>query len=374
MAGALVGVIASVALSAQTHAGTPAQRTANTPVAKPPKQAMTGLLTSDEGLSVLGAALEARYRVEAHSDCSHLVHAIYEKAGFRYSYESSWDLYAGDGSFRRVTQPQAGDLVVWPGHAGIVVSPAERTFFSALRSGLGVQAYDSVYWKSRGRPHFLRYMKAPPPALLVAAKRTPTLEPAGLRTGGAREPIATEAEDPEDVDAAEESGMRLDVSAVAAPLPSVVALTGKEPKPEQVRTALLGELRDAADALQAQDVFKLHAEVVAFARLEVRKVDIKREASWVEVRLLDLVSVTAPAGRAKKHAEIQRWSLRRKSPGNWELVLPTDAVYLPREDTVRILAHQLAGLTEGNSDAKEVSQKAQLAKWLSVLLEEPRAR
>jgi hypothetical protein len=372
LAGVLLGAISSAELVAQTRPNTqPAPRTANPSPAKAAKPSVSGSLTPDEGLAILGAALESRYKVEARSDCSHLVHAIYEKAGFHYAYESSSDLYAGEGSFRRVTQPQPGDVVVWPGHAGIVVSPLQRTFFSALRSGLGVQAYDSVYWKERGHPRFLRYLKASPEAVLVAAKRTPTLEPARLRTDGAGTPIVTEADDPEDMDAEEESGMRLDVPAVTAPLPTVVVVTGMQPKPEQVHEALLGEFRDAADALQGQDVFKLHAELVAFGRCEVRKLHLNRDSSWAEIRLVDLVSVTAPAGRAKKHAEVQRWNLRRKSAGNWQLVLPTDAVYLPREAAVRILAHQLAALTDEDSDsAASTDQKAQLARWVAVLLEE----
>jgi len=58
-----------------------------------------------------------------------------------------------------VTRPQPGDLVVWPGHVGIVVNPAERSFFSRLRSGPGVDAYDAPYWKERGEARFFRYIK-----------------------------------------------------------------------------------------------------------------------------------------------------------------------------------------------------------------------
>jgi cell wall-associated NlpC family hydrolase len=74
------------------------------------------LLSLDEGLSVLGAALESRAHLGSKSDCSHLVHAIYERAGFSYPYASSSDLYVGISEFRRVRRPQPGDLMVWPGH------------------------------------------------------------------------------------------------------------------------------------------------------------------------------------------------------------------------------------------------------------------
>lgn len=109
---------------------------------------------------MIGAALESRGRGRSKPDCSHLVHAVYERAGFPYSYMSSSDLYAGVDEFHQVTHPQPGDLVVWPGHVGIVVNPAQNTFFSSLRSGIGVESYSSSYWKDRGTPRFYRYVKA----------------------------------------------------------------------------------------------------------------------------------------------------------------------------------------------------------------------
>jgi cell wall-associated NlpC family hydrolase len=109
------------------------------------------LVNPEQGLAILGAALATKHPGRAGADCSHLVHAIYEKAGFPYTYVPSGDLFVGTDEFRRVAEPQAGDLVVWLGHAGIVVNPREHTFYSALRSGLLVQEYDSPYWKRRGR-------------------------------------------------------------------------------------------------------------------------------------------------------------------------------------------------------------------------------
>src|SRR5260370_2069155 len=139
--------------------------------AKPP---VPRILTADEGLAILGAALESRAHHDFESDCSHLVHAIYERAGFPYSYQPSSTLYAGNDDFRRVARPQPGDLVVWPGHVGIAVNPAQRSFFSALRSGLGVDSYDSPYWRERGRPRFFRYVTDVPVAIQVASSSRET--------------------------------------------------------------------------------------------------------------------------------------------------------------------------------------------------------
>jgi len=116
-------------------------------------------LTPDDGLAVIAAALDSRTHLVREPDCSHLVHAIYSRAGFPYTYTPSSDLFAGTREFQRVSRPQVGDLVVWQGHAGIVVNPAQHVFFSALRSGFGTEAYDAPYWKGRGQLRFYRYIK-----------------------------------------------------------------------------------------------------------------------------------------------------------------------------------------------------------------------
>ena len=124
------------------------------------REAGSVTLTQDDGLSVLAAALEARGSGARPRDCSHLVHTIYNRAGFSYPYASSSDLYTGTDDFQRVAQPQPGDLAVWKGHVGIVVNPAQGLFFSRLRTGSGIESYDDQYWKRRGPVRFYRYILA----------------------------------------------------------------------------------------------------------------------------------------------------------------------------------------------------------------------
>ena len=90
-------------------------------------------------------------------DCSHFVNSLFEQVGLYYDYEPSIVLYGGSNAFRRVYKPVAGDLVVWPGHVGIVVDPNQQTFVSALNSGVKVASYASSYWRRRGRARFFRY-------------------------------------------------------------------------------------------------------------------------------------------------------------------------------------------------------------------------
>jgi hypothetical protein len=130
-------------------------------------------LTRHEGLAIVHAALHSRDR---EADCSHLVHALYERASFPYDYAPSSELYAGIDEFRRVANPQPGDLAVWFGHAGIVVNPAKHSFFSLLSSGPRVDSWDTPYWTQRGRPHFFRYLKQPASARSGSIRNT-TVKP-----------------------------------------------------------------------------------------------------------------------------------------------------------------------------------------------------
>jgi cell wall-associated NlpC family hydrolase len=116
-------------------------------------------LTRHDGQEVVAIALDRRTRMARARDCSHLVHAVYDRAGFSYPYASSDDLYRGTDDFRRVKHPQPGDLIVWRGHVGIVVNPKHREFYSFLRHGPGIDEYNTEYWKARGPVRFYRYIK-----------------------------------------------------------------------------------------------------------------------------------------------------------------------------------------------------------------------
>jgi hypothetical protein len=334
------------------------------------------LLTSDDGLAILGAALEGRYKTESRSDCSHLVHAIYEKAGFPYKYQKSADLYAGVDEFRRVTQPQPGDLIVWLGHAGIVVSPTQHTFYSSLRSGFGMQPYDSVYWKRRGRPHFFRYVKAGPQTVL-ASNRTPALKPTGFRAENDADtdpPDAGSFEEKTDLTDREPAFDDPDATNIPDPgpvptLPKTVVVYATRLKADQIGNALREQFQAFADSLETRDLLALQPAVMSFDRLEVQKLQLKGNKGTAQLRFSGAVGLAPASGHSKEHADVQRLELHRAN-GGWEVALPANATYLPRATVVRILAHQLAALTDNSQPPQSRNdQQVQLARWLNVLLE-----
>jgi hypothetical protein len=328
-------------------------------------------LTLDEGLAILGAALDSRRHAVSTSDCSHLVHALYERAGFSYAYASSTDLYEGIDVFRRVASPQPGDLAVWRGHAGIVVSPVQRSFFSLLRSGPGVDSYDSPYWKQRGRPRFFRYVKAAPNGALAASLRTANMT---LNTAEPEEPAA---EDPVS-DASEESSRktlsipRRSASTITnTTIPRVAMVHSGHPKPDEVDAAFLQSCADSEESLRGRDLFRSTQPVIVFDHFAAGKVHIAGNQGWAEVQIDEVLFFVDGKAETRRGLERQRWPLTRRDQTSWELTPPPGAIYVPQPVAVRIMSHQLAELTEQSPNpSARPQQKAELARALDTLLQE----
>jgi hypothetical protein len=328
-------------------------------------------LTGEEGLVVLGAALKSHSRPGLKSDCSHLVHAIYERAGFPYSYASSADLYTGVPEFRRVFRPQSGDLVVWPGHVGVVVNPAQSSFFSALRSGQGVDSYASAYWKERGRPHFFRYVKKASATVQVASSRTANLKPNVMASPGSQPlmPRKSNFKAAEDAEAVW-SPRGVETSPADVAVPRTQLLNSKRPTPAEVSAALERNFTETGEALQGENLLKPSRRVVVFDRLKVERVRLKREQGWADVLINGAFSLPRQDANSKKHTERQRWLLRRRSRDTWELALPSQVIYVSNGVAVRMLVHQLAILTEDASGPPDsIDAKIELAHLLSALLQ-----
>jgi hypothetical protein len=376
----LLLAVSSCLLNAQARSSSPKphpkpqtpSRKASSP---PPKLPSAQLVNPEQGLAILGAALATKHPGRAGADCSHLVHAIYEKAGFPYTYVPSGDLFVGTDEFRRVAEPQAGDLVVWLGHAGIVVNPREHTFYSALRSGLLVQEYDSPYWKRRGRPHFLRYVREQGVPLLTASNRSASLKPASLKSNGSRESTLSH-QPPEDADEPDElTGSPGEQPSLVPALPGIVSVETDRPRPDEVRAALVQHFDDVEESLEARDVLKLYPSLVAFESFEVKKIHVKGDEGWAEIQVKEPSLISTNGSRDKKFAKVQRWNLRRQAADVWAVVLPSDATYVPREVAVHLMAHQLASLTDTSPTATGSSDdKARLARLLNVLLAEAPSR
>lgn len=100
-------------------------------------------------------------------DCSHFVYQVLNAARLAVAakgaapqvvdYRSTATIEAS-GTFFPVPLPEPGDLVLWDGHVGIVVSPQRGTFVGAQTStGVAEASYTSGYWAKRSGLRFLRF-------------------------------------------------------------------------------------------------------------------------------------------------------------------------------------------------------------------------
>jgi hypothetical protein len=321
-------------------------------------------LTRREGRAILDVALDSRYHAEFAFDCSHFVHGVYARAGLPYEYASSSDLYAGIDEFRRVANPQPGDLAVWRGHAGIVVNPAQHSFFSVLRSGPGVASYNSPYWKQRGRPHFLRYVKLIPRGAPSTAIRSASWKPTVL---GNTEPHQTAADDSASNEP-ESSANLAENQPVNPQTPRVLVLNFVQHKPDQLKAAFLQACSDSEEKLRGRDLFQSAQSLVVFGAFEVKKVHIAGNQGWIDVQIDELASLTGGNADVHHRSERQRWPLVRADNRSWKLTPSRSAIYLPQHTAERLLAHRLSLLTEDASDnISGTQEKAELARLLDVL-------
>jgi hypothetical protein len=343
------------------------------------------LLTAKEGRAIVTAAREQEQPVRGAQDCSHLVHQVYALAGFDYPYASSFDLYAGSESFARVKAAQPGDLIVWPGHAGIVFDTGQHSFYSLVRSGLQTEDYEGAYWRSRGRPRFYRYVVGRRGSFEVAANRAATRGSQDVRLRDAQ-PAVEEHSDSASSTAKKSSTETSERTAAVygPPAPDVAVKVGdvpasiviaegrKQPTSDEVLEGI-SELSSAAgNVLRTDEPLTLGTPVVIYDQLAMERVEIKRDHGWAHLQIDSSLSIANAGTDVKKRSEKVRWELRRTKAG-WEAVAPLDRTYVPRDVAVRMLAAQLAQLTQSDGAARHgevvLREETQMVSLLSALLE-----
>jgi len=350
--------------------------------------ASSRLLNAQEGRAIADAARDQDQPARGAQDCSHLVHQTYLDAGFEYPYASSFELYAGSNNFERVRHPQPGDLIVWPGHVGIVLEPLRHSFYSLVSTGLEAQNYEGTYWKSRGRPRFYRY-KVENAEILTAAKAPASSRPSNSTKQQDTEAVIEErspvvASDPNRPPkmASERTKVLKDPGVLPAPVvertpfeipQSIVIVAGnKQPTNSQVAEGI-SELSNASGTiLRTDDPAKLAMPVVIFERLHVERLEVKKDHGWARVQIDARATIAGGEADNKRRRIKVRWELRKTDSG-WEAIAPADRTYVPNDVAVRNLAARLAQLTESDgADSHQESalrQESKLANLLSALLE-----
>ena len=309
---------------------------------------------------------------ESETDCSHLVHDVYERAGFVYDYVSSRELYIGSTNFTRVRVPQAGDLVVWRGHVGIVIDPKEHSFFSFVRSGPDTQFYDSPYWRSRGIARFFRYVTEKP---LHAGR---TLEAGGHLDhkppqGDSR---SSENHPPSELSKVAPARASHPVPIVDASSPTtaetsreiVLQVTGKNPSPGEVVAAFVEMNQDSGESLRTRSLNSPGKSIIVYRELRVSAVQIKGKRGTALVRIESLGTLADTQSGSQPRWREQSLEFEKTKRG-WVVNPIKDAAYVKREVALQVLSARLADLAKNmDTTPEQEREQRQIIRLLNLLV------
>jgi NlpC/P60 family len=323
-----------------------------------------------EGRRILAVIPTIDTESELETDCSHLVHHVYGQAGFPYEYLTSRELYIGSTNFTRVRSPQAGDLVVWPGHVGIVIDSKQHSFFSFVRSGPDTQFYDSSYWRSRGIARFYRYVTDKPiragrtleavdhadyqplPGDGRIAKIPPSSKLSTAATGQRSNPFSA-------VDTAS--------PIVKPPREAILQVAGKKPSAEEIAAAFVDMNQDSGETLRVRLLNGFGRPVVVYREVRVSAMKIKGKRGTALLRIESLadskdVQTGAPLRWKEQPLEFE------KTKRGWVMNPIQDVAYVKREIAVRVLSTRLAELAENTDTIPKEREQQKIMRLLNLLV------
>jgi hypothetical protein len=315
------------------------------------------LVNVNEGMKLVKTAREQKDQVKGKPDCSHLVHQIYELSGFPYPYASSLDLYDGIDNFRQVSTPRSGDLVVWRGHVGIVINSVEHTFYSSASSGFRTENYDAPYWRAQGRPRFYRYILPGPTELTAINASAPVNNSAAQsktvmvrsHTDIANEPLLG-TDLPAKVESPALSSSPSSPLNHPLTLPSsiMVVAAASRPTDKEVGEAISEFNSAAGNLLRGWPSADPKRILLVYDQLRVERIELKGDRGWASAEVKERLSIGDKGFEGKRRSERLRWELRRTRQG-WQLLAPANRAFVPRDVAVRVLAGQLAFLTQNEA-------------------------
>jgi hypothetical protein len=304
-----------------------------------------GLLSAEQGAMLVDYALQAGARLIRQPDCSHLVHIIYARAGLNYSYQPSRALYAGVEDFERVTRPQPGDLIVWRGHVGIVVSPREKTFFSSVRSGIITESWKEEQWLRRGRPRFLRYRIGPESDLELLASvgrsgEDGIADASDGQTDTSSHDVASKVVQQEDDDEPQDTAPTDSVSSTG--IVAVIKQRGK-PSKREIASAVLESSKKTSETLLASTAsIRADQPISVFSRVDVRDIKVRHEKGTVVLKFTEMMAIEQGKVLPGKTVERVVSISKTTDAGSaiWQITDPHMRTYIPHAQALNVFAHQ----------------------------------
>ena len=346
------------------------------------------LASPQEGEAIVQAAWQLRHGLSAKPDCSHFVHAIYTQAGFLYRYAASRAVFAGIESFRRVTKPQSGDVIVWQGHIGIVIDPKEHSFYSSVTAGFAIQSYQSRYWTGRGSPRFYRFLvddgTNPQHVLVNLALRTSTRDQvlsSLMQSLTAQPPVLIQPDAPQILAQAVGSESPTESSQVRPaqtqeeraihsmiedrPVETVankVATNHTQNSTEVLVTSratpakkeVLAAIRRSVDANGEQLLsgsLESQPSVSVVDRLKIVAINVQGNAGFADLEVTQMGTVEYGKATAARATVVREMILSRQEQG-WVLVIPQDLMCLNRDLAVMAITDHLTSVPHDSHELK----------------------
>jgi cell wall-associated NlpC family hydrolase len=324
-----------------------------------------------EGRKILATIPTVDADSESETDCSHLVHDVYAQAGFPYDYVTSRELYIGNTNFTRVRAPQAGDLVVWRGHVGIVIDPKEHSFFSSVRSGPDTLFYDSPYWQSRGTARFFRYMTEKPlRGQTLEATRHAGQQPLQAASRSSENPPHSRLPKPAAASNSAPAAETSSSATVETPREVVLQVARKNPSPDEIAAAFVEMNQDSGESLRTRSLNRLGKPIIVYHEVRVSAMQIKGKHGTALVRI---ESLGAPPN-AQTGSQF-RWKEQsvefEKTKRGWVMSPIREAAYVKREVALQVLSARLAELAQ-NTDVtpEQEREQKQIIRLLNSLVTE----
>jgi hypothetical protein len=151
-----------------------------------------------------------------------------------------------------------------------------------------------------------------------------------------------------------------------------VAASRDRPAEAEIAEAISELNNGTGNILREEDLSRLNRKVIVYDNLSVDGIEFKGNRGSAQARIKSRVTWLGESIERKPRYEKFRWELRRVN-GGWEVLVPKDRVYVPRDVAVRMLAARLASLAQDSgvsgSDSS-LPQQAQIVHALSALFEE----
>jgi hypothetical protein len=158
----------------------------------------------------------------------------------------------------------------------------------------------------------------------------------------------------------------------ALPANIIVVAAASRPTNEEIGNTILEYNTSAGNLLQNWPAANLGRIVMVYDQLRVARVDLKRDRGWVSAQAEGRFSIGGKGFEGKHRIEKLRCELRR-TPQGWQLQMPANRIYVPRDAAIRALATQLASLTQHEVDSEDSSsslnQQKMIVRALSSLFD-----